>query len=35
VAADLASYGARSWQAELTSVPLAKALLRILEKGSE
>jgi ribonuclease D len=35
VAADLVGYGARSWQAELTSVPLAKALLRILEKGSE
>jgi ribonuclease D len=35
VAAELAAYGARSWQAELTSVPLAKALLRILEKGSE
>jgi ribonuclease D len=35
VAADLAGYGARPWQAELTSVPLAKALLRILEKGSE
>jgi ribonuclease D len=35
VAADLVGYGARPWQAELTSVPLAKALLRILEKGSE
>ncbi len=35
VAADLIGYGARPWQAELTSVPLAKALLRILEKGSE
>jgi ribonuclease D len=35
VAADLLGYGARPWQAELTSVPLAKALLRILEKGSE
>jgi len=35
VAADLAGYGARPWQAELTSIPLAKALLRILEKGSE
>ena len=33
--ADLVGYGARPWQAELTSVPLAKALLRILEKGSE
>jgi ribonuclease D len=35
VAADLVVYGARPWQAELTSVPLARALLRILEKGSE
>jgi len=35
VGADLASYGARPWQVELTSVPLARALLRILEKGSE
>jgi ribonuclease D len=35
VAADLASYGARPWQVELTSVPLARALLRILEKGAE
>jgi ribonuclease D len=35
VAADLVGYGARPWQAGLTSVPLAKALLRILEKGSE
>jgi ribonuclease D len=35
VGADLARYGARPWQIELTSVPLARALLRILEKGSE
>jgi ribonuclease D len=35
VAADLAGYGARPWQTELTSVPLAKALLRVVEKGSE
>ncbi len=35
VAADLASYGARPWQVELTSVPLVRALLRILEKGAE
>jgi ribonuclease D len=35
VGADLASYGARLWQVELTSVPLARALLRILEKGNE
>ena len=35
VAADLAAYGARPWQVELTAVPIARALLRILEKGSE
>ena len=31
----LAGYGARPWQVELTAIPLTKALLRILEKGSE
>lgn len=35
IAADLAGYGARPWQVELTAVPLARALLRILEKGSD
>jgi len=35
VGVDLAGYGARPWQVELTAVPLARALLRILEKGSE
>jgi ribonuclease D len=35
VGTDLAAYGARDWQINLTAVPLAKALLRILEKGSE
>jgi len=35
VGADLAGYGARPWQVELTSVPISRALLRILEKGSE
>jgi ribonuclease D len=35
VGADLAGYGARPWQVELTAVPLSRALLRILEKGSE
>jgi ribonuclease D len=35
VGADLAGYGARPWQVELTAMPLARALLRILEKGSE
>ena len=35
VGADLAGYGARPWQVELTALPLSRALLRILEKGSE
>src|SRR3984957_4435043 len=35
VAADLAGYGARPWQVETTSLPISRALLRILEKGSE
>jgi ribonuclease D len=35
VGADLAGYGARSWQVELTAMPISRALLRILEKGSE
>jgi ribonuclease D len=29
----LAGYGARQWQVDLTSLPIAKALLRITEKG--
>jgi len=35
VRAELAGYGARPWQIELTSVPIARALLRIEEKGTE
>ncbi|HYK27300.1 MAG TPA: ribonuclease D [Streptosporangiaceae bacterium] len=35
VAADLTTYGARPWQVEVAAVPIARALLRILEKGSE
>ena len=35
VSAELAGYGARPWQIELTAVPISKALLRILEKGDE
>ncbi|MGO8956130.1 MAG: ribonuclease D [Streptosporangiaceae bacterium] len=35
IAADLASYGARPWQVELAAVPIGRALLRILEKGTE
>jgi ribonuclease D len=35
VGADLAGYGARPWQVELTSMPIARALLRIEEKGDE
>jgi ribonuclease D len=33
VGATLAGYGARQWQVDLTSLPIAKALLRITEKG--
>jgi ribonuclease D len=33
VGAALAGYGARQWQVDLTSLPIAKALLRIIEKG--
>jgi hypothetical protein len=35
VAAHLAGYGARPWQVELTSVPIAGALLRLAEKGDD
>ncbi len=35
VAAELTGYGARPWQIELTSVPIARALLRIEEKGED
>ena len=35
VAAELAGYGARPWQIELTSVPIARALVRIEEKGED
>ncbi len=35
VAAELTGYGARTWQVELTSVPIARALLRLDEKGSD
>ncbi len=35
VAADLTSYGARRWQVELTALPIARALLRVQEKGDE
>jgi ribonuclease D len=31
----LAGFGARPWQVELTAVPIAKALLRVIEKGDE
>jgi hypothetical protein len=33
VAAGLAAFGARPWQVELTSLPIAGALLRVAEKG--
>ena len=35
VAGELVGYGARPWQVELTAMPIAKALLRIVEKGDE
>jgi ribonuclease D len=35
VGAHLAGYGARPWQVELTSGPIAGALLRLAEKGDE
>ena len=35
VAADMAGYGARPWQVDLASVPIAGALLRLEEKGGE
>jgi ribonuclease D len=35
VSKDLAAYGARPWQVDVAAVPIARALLRILEKGSE
>ena len=33
VAADLERYGARPWQIDITAVPIAMALLRLIEKG--
>ncbi len=33
VAAELERYGARPWQVEITAVPIAMALLRLIEKG--
>jgi ribonuclease D len=35
VGTDLAGFGARGWQIELTAVPIARALLRLAEKGAE
>ncbi len=35
VAADLSGYGARRWQVDLVSVPIAGALLRLAEKDDE
>jgi hypothetical protein len=32
VAASLAEFGARPWQAELTALPIAQSLLRVSEK---
>lgn len=33
IAAELRRYGSRPWQIELTAVPIAMALLRLMEKG--
>jgi len=33
VAAELERYGARQWQIEITALPIAMALLRLIEKG--
>jgi ribonuclease D len=33
IAAELERYGARAWQIEITAVPIAMALLRLIEKG--
>src|SRR5215469_1894399 len=33
VAGELRQYGARPWQVEITAVPIAMALLRLIEKG--
>jgi len=33
VAAELDRYGARPWQIEVTALPIAMALLRLIEKG--
>jgi ribonuclease D len=33
IGADLASYGARPWQAGITAAPISGALLRLVEKG--
>src|ERR1700684_3283634 len=35
VATELATYGARPWQVDLTALPIAKALLRLAEKDDE
>jgi ribonuclease D len=35
IGAVLSGYGARHWQVELTAVPIARALLRLIEKGDE
>lgn len=35
IGADLAAHGARHWQVRLAAVPIAKALLRLEEKGEE
>ena len=34
VGADLARYGARPWQVDVTAIPISGALLRLIEKGA-
>jgi ribonuclease D len=33
VTAELERYGARPWQVEITALPIAMALIRLIEKG--
>ena len=35
VAAELERYGARPWQIEITALPIAMALIRLIEKGED
>jgi hypothetical protein len=35
VADELRRYGARPWQVQITALPIAMALLRLIEKGED